>query len=892
MTIRNLDAVFQPASVAIIGASDRVGSLGRVITQNLLADFRGPIYLVNPKHSTLFGHEVFDDVSELPAAPDLAVIATPPKTVPGLIKKLVKQGTRGACVITAGLGQENGRHGKSLRQTMLDAAKPGLLRIVGPNCLGLQVPGIGLNASFAHLFPPSGSIAFIAQSGALLTAMLDWAQPKGIGFSHIVSIGEMADVDFGDMLDYLANARETRAILLYVESITDARKFMSAARAAARSKPVIVVKAGRFDAGARAASSHTGAMAGHDGVYDAAFRRAGMLRVFTLEELFDAVETLATARLPKGDRLAILTNGGGIGVLAVDALMAEGGELAMLSETTLARLDAVLPSTWSHGNPVDIVGDAGGQRYRDALDVLLDDDDCDAVLILNCPTAVTSSADAAQAVIDAFPEAPTKPVFTAWVGAHTALAQRQRFREHGIPSYDSPEDAVHAFSQMVCYRHNQLQLAETPPSLPVLFEPDVALARAQIDAALGENRAWLSEAESKRLLEAYGIPTVRTEIAASTEEVGALAGGFDGPVAIKILSPDITHKSDVGGVLLDVEPQLAEAAAQGMLARVLEASPGAKIQGFTVQAMVQRQHARELIAGMVEDRQFGPVILFGHGGTAVEVLDDKALSLPPLNLKLARELIERTDVHRLLAGYRQVPAADIDAIALSLVRLSHLIVEFPEIKELDINPLLADSDGVQALDARVKIGAALTSGAGRLAIRPYPKELEENFDAGDGRTLQLRPIMPEDEPSLQAAFGRLSKEEVRNRFFIPMKLLDHVMAARFTQIDYDRHMALVLAEPGIPGKTEIFAVVRLTEDPDRTRAEFAIVVDGRLAGRGIGTYLVRRVLDYARERGIAVVCGDVLADNERMLKLCRRLGFTLSREPESPDIVRVTMALQ
>ncbi|HNP63222.1 MAG TPA: GNAT family N-acetyltransferase, partial [Woeseiaceae bacterium] len=517
------------------------------------------------------------------------------------------------------------------------------------------------------------------------------------------------------------------------------------------------------------------------------------------------------------------------------------------------------------------------------------DRDCDGVLILNCPTAVASSDEVAIAVISALPETLSKTVLTSWVGELSAREPRRRFREQGIPTYQSPEDAVHAFSQMVNYQRNQSLLMETPPSMPSLFESDLEGARRHIDTALVENREWLSEAESKCLLDAYGIPTVPTEVASSPAEVRTAARRIDGPVAIKILSPDITHKSDVGGVLLDVDPAAAEAAAAAMQERIKATQPNAVLQGFTVQAMVRKPHARELIAGMVDDRQFGPVILFGQGGTAVEVLDDKALALPPLNLKLAHELVARTNVYRLLQGYRDVPAADIDAIELALVRLSYLIVDFPEIQELDINPLLADENGVLALDARVRVARATSNGADRLAIRPYPKELEENVDLGDGRTLLLRPIVPEDGPALQAAFSRLSEEEIRNRFFAPLKFLSHLTAARFTQIDYDRHMALVLTERGIPGESEIHAVVRLIEDPDRELAEFAIVVERKLTGHGLGTHLLRRVIEYASERGIGEIYGDVLSDNERMLKLCRKLGFSCSRESGDAGVVRVSL---
>lgn len=892
MTTRNLDALFQPRSVAVIGASERPGSVGRVLTENLRESFGGPVFLVNPKHRSLFGIDAFPSVDRLPEAPDLAILATPPASIPGLVRELAERGTLGVCVITAGVGEEPRAGRPSLRQEMLEAAGPKLQRIVGPNCLGIQVPGHGLNASFAHVFPEPGSIAFVAQSGALITAVLDWAHPRGIGFSHIVSMGDMADVDFGDMLDYLANDPSTRAILLYIEAITNARKFMSAARAASRSKPVIVVKAGRHEQGARAAQSHTGALAGQDDVYDAAFRRAGMLRVLTLEQLFDAVETLATARLPRGDRLTILTNGGGAGVLATDALISEGMELARLSDSTVERLNQCLPSTWSHGNPVDIIGDAGGRRYAAALDVLLGADDSDGVLILNCPTAVASPTEVAEAVVGPVSQEKKKTVLTCWIGDQSAQEPRRRFREQGVPTYESPEDAVHAFAQMVEYQRNQEQLMETPPSSPRWFEPSSEHARRLVETALAEGREWLTAAECKGLLEAYEIPVVRSEVVSDLDELEEVARGFAGEVAIKIVSADITHKSDVGGVRLAVDPARAKAVASTMWKTVQTARPDARLQGFTVQEMVSRPHAIELIAGMLNDVQFGPVILFGRGGTAVELLEDEALALPPLNLKLARELIARTRVHRLLQGYRHVPPADLGEIERVLVCLSHLIVDLPEIEEMDINPLLADRDGVLALDARIRVRPAEASGASRLAIRPYPKELEETVELEDGTRLWLRPIVPEDEPSLRSAFGRLSREDVRNRFFVPLRVLDHVMAARFTQIDYDRQMALVLTDPGPPGRTEIHGVVRLIEDPDRTRAEFAIVVARRLSGRGIGTALLRRVIDYARSRGVVELYGDVLRDNGRMLALCDRLGFSRHFEPGSSGVIRVRMDLQ
>ncbi len=886
MTIRNLDAAFKPSSVALIGASEKLGSVGRALAENLIKDFEGPVYLLNPEYGQLFGLDGYPEPGALPEVPDLAIIATPPQSVPELIAKLAKVGTRAACVITAGIDEGNG-----LRQAMLEAARPQLMRIIGPNCLGLQVPGRGLNASFAPFMPKNGSLAFIAQSGAMITAVLDWAQPRNIGFSCTVSMGDMTDVDFGDMLDYLANDRDTSAILLYMEHITHARKFMSAARAASRSKPVIVVKVGRFEAGARAAASHTGALAGIDGVYDAAFRRAGMLRVLTLEELFDAVETLASARYPSGEKLAILTNGGGIGVMAIDALVADGGQAVALSQQSIDSLDKVLPSIWSRANPVDILGDATADRYRSALNVLLDDDDFDGVLVMNCPTALAGSEDAANVVIEQAHQQVKKTLLTCWVGEQSAQCSRSKFREHRIPTYDSPEDAVHAFTQMVDYRRNQQSLRETPPSMPELFLPDTASAAVQIDNALDREREWLTEFESKCVLQAYGIPTVTTHIATTPQAVADIARGYDSLLVIKIVSAQIPHKSDVGGVCLDVDPRFAGEVAKAMLQRLRTSRPDAILEGFSVQAMVRKPFGRELLVGMVNDRQFGPVILFGQGGTAAELVNDKSLALPPLNLKLARELISRTQVSKLLRGYRNMPAANMHELEMVLVRLSQLVIDLPAIEELDINPLLVDDSGVVALDARIKVLETELTGADRLCIRPYPKQLEESVRLNDGSELMLRPIVPEDETELREAFGRLTEEEVRFRFFTPMKFLNHINAARFTQIDYDRQMALVLTEHGVRGKTKIFAVVRLVEDPDRARAEFAIVVDHTLAGQGLGTHLMKRILTYGRERGIGEVFGDVLWDNQRMLALCKELGFVSVRSSESPGVVRVSKKL-
>jgi acetyltransferase len=893
MTIRNLDFFFKPRSVVLIGVSARAHSVGNVLASNLMSGgFKGQVHLVNPNYQDIDGVPVLNDIGDLPAPAELAIIATPPATVPGIIARLAHAGTRAAIVVTAGFAELSGQDGAALVQAMLVAARPHLLRVIGPNCIGIMVPHLGLNASFAHTDPSPGRIAFVAQSGAIVTSVLDWAKSREIGFSHLVSLGNMADVDFGDMLDYLASDLHAQAILLYIEAVTNARKFMSAARAAARSKPVIVVKAGRFSEGARAAASHTGAMTGMDAVYDAAIRRAGMLRVNTLTELFDAVESVAIGNWPMSDRLAILTNGGGLGVLATDALIEHRGRLAELAAETVTKLDSVLPPAWSHTNPVDIMGDAPGGRYAAALDALLDDPNVDATLVLNCPTAVASGTEAAQAVIDTVKAHGGSRLVTSWVGEAAAATARRLFIENGVPTYDTPEEAVATLMHRVEYQRNQELLMQTPPSVPEAFSPDTAAAREIIGRALEARRHWLTEPEAKAVLSAYGIASVPTVVADSPEAAGRAAKAIGGPVALKILSADITHKSDVGGVALDLEDEAAvREAAHGMLKRVKAARPETRVQGFTVQPMARLPGSVELILGVIEDREFGPVLLFGQGGTAVEAIDDKALGLPPLNLHLALEMMRRTRVWRLLQGVRERPRADLDAVALTLVRLSQLVVDLGEVIELDINPLLANASGVIALDARIRIAPSADPAQRRLAIRPYPKELEEEVALGDGRTLLLRPIVPEDEPSLQRAFATLTDEEIYMRFLVPLKFLSHVRAARFTQIDYDRQMALVLTERGIPGTTDISGIVQVLADPDNENAEFALIVHHAMTGLGLGMFLMRRIIDYARNRGIGELYGDVLAENRPMLKLCEVLGFVRSRIPEEHEIVRVTLKL-
>src|SRR5229473_2682400 len=819
MSTRNLDKMMVPRSVVAIGASARPGSVGAAVTRNLLTGgFKGDIHLVN---------------------------------------------------LTAGTGDGPTAHEDNARwrRRILRAARPYLLRVVGPNCIGYAVPRLGLNASFGPGGLKAGRLAAVAQSGAVLAGLADWGAAQNIGFSHLISMGDMTDVDFGDVLDMLARDYETRAILMYVEGITQARKFMSAARGVARLKPVIVLKAGRHAAAAKAAASHTGSMAGSAAVYDAAFARAGLVRVTGLGELFDAAETLGHGITPRNERLAILTNGGGVGIIATDLLMDEGGELATLQPRTVTQLDRHMPRAWSHANPVDIVGDADGARYAAAVDALADDRGVGAVLAMTVPTALTSSVEAARAVTGA-PGAKVVPLIGCWIGGPQAEAGRKVLHEAGIPAYDTPLRAVRGFMHIVQYRRGQRALQRTPPSVPET-RSDTHLVRAIVQGALADKREILTEPEAKRVLAAYGIPVVPTEVVLDAAEAAAAATRIGFPVAVKVLSREITHKTDVGGVALDLgSEQAVMDAVRAMHDKVCTAAPGAQVDGFVVQPMIKRPHAVELILGAAEDPVFGSILLVGHGGVAAEVIDDKALALPPLDPVLAEDALSRTRVDRLLRGYRDRPPAARGAVCDAMVRLSQLIADVGEIAELDINPLLADADGVIALDARIIVAAPEgRERAARFAIKPYPVELETEVVHG-GERLFIRPIRPDDEPLIQAFTKRMTPEDVRMRFFGPLRELSHEMAARLTQIDYDREMAFLLFDG-----EELIGVGRLAADPGFEQAEFALVVASDRHRRGYGELLLQHVLDYAKSRGVQRVVGQVLRENHKMLELTKRLGF-------------------
>ena len=880
MSIRNLDSLFDPASVAVFGASLRADSVGATVWHNLsVGGYPGPRYAVNPKYSVLGADLVVARAADLPQAPALAIICTPPATVPGLIEDLGRLGTRAAVVMTAGMDHAQ-------KQASLGAARRHLLRILGPNCIGLLTPHIGLNASFAHIDALPGELAFVSQSGALVTAMLDWARGRGIGFSHFVSLGEHIDVDFGDMLDYLASDAKTRAILLYAESIEAPRKFMSAARAAARNKPVIMVKAGRSPLGQLAAASHTGALAGSDIVFDAAIARAGMLRVNTLQELFVAAQTLSRFRSNTSDSVTILTNGGGAGVMAADAAAHAGVELSVLSTSTRHRLDGVLPPNWSHDNPVDIIGDAPVERYVQALQVLNDDPASAAVLFIHAPTAIVPSADIALALV---PLARSKAhgaahLMSCWLGDRAVAQARQTFQDANIANYDTPEQAMQAFAMLLRYRHNQTQLAQTPPALLADMQPDLGAIRAVVQQALADGRDMLTEPQAKAVLAACGIavvPTVCTDATSQSAAQAALGIGF--PVVLKILSGDISHKSDVGGVVLNLSSeQEVRVAAQTMLERVRRQQPKARIEGFSVQAMVHRRHAQELIVGSTIDSVFGPVILFGQGGTAVEVLADRAVALPPLNVSLAQALIARTRVARLLAGWRDVPAVDANALHRVLVAVSQLLAEVPQIAELDINPLIVNFEGAIALDARIRLSAAAPAGARNFAIAPYPAQLEETLQ-WQGRTLCLRPIQPEDEPAHMEFLSQLDPQDVRMRVFYSKRTMEHSELARLVQIDYAREMAFIAQADGPDGRPQTLGVVRATADPDNITAEFGVIVRSDLKGSGLGLLLMKKLIDFLRANGTQRLVATVLDYNERMLKLARDLGFEEDATKRSGD---------
>jgi acetyltransferase len=896
MSTYNLNRLLAPRSLAIVGASSRPGSLGGSVLVNLrAAGFPGRIGIVNPTCTDVNGTRSVPVLAKLDFVPDLVVITAPARTIVGHVADAGRVGAGGCIVISAALGHGPGSISAEVQAT----ARAAHIRLIGPNCLGAIMPRAKLNASFAAQMALTGELALISQSGAIAAAMVDWGLQRTVGFSGIVSVGDQVDVDIADLLDYFALDAATRSILMYVESISDARKFMSAARAAARVKPVVVVKAGRKLQGARAAATHTGALAGVDAVYDAAFRRAGLVRVFDLRELFDCAETLGRAVPLSGRRLAILTNGGGLGVLATDRLLDLGGSIAEIGDVAKRSLDGVLPRTWSGANPVDIAGDADSARYAGALEALLADETNDAILVMNVQTAVERPAAIAETVSrvvgsDRQKRERPKTVLASWVGTDASVARI--FSDSSIPNFPTEDDAVRGFMHMVRYRDARDVLMQTPPGLPANFSVDVERARIAVQAAVTSGRRWLNPVEVNEVLTAYGIPTVPSVRAVTPEDAAAHAAEFlkrHAAITLKILSPDIVHKSDVGGVRLNLtSAEAVERAAREMLVDVNAAASAARIEGFIVQPMISRSHGRELIAGIADDPTFGPVIVFGNGGTAVEVIDDKALALPPLDLTLARDLISRTRVSRLLETYRDTPAVAQGDIQLTLVRLAQLAADIPAIRELDINPLIADENGVVALDARIAVSevsdAPRRSRDGRLAIRPYPSQWARTLTLADNWTVDVRPIRPDDEPALASFLQKTSREDLRLRFFAPMKEFTHPFLARLTQIDYSRAMAFVAFDAS---GQDILGVVRMHSDSVYEQAEYAILVRSDLKGRGLGWALMQLAIEYARSEGLQRLTGQVLSSNVKMLQMCRALGFAVSVDPADHDLYDVSLPL-
>ncbi len=887
---QNLRAALVPRTLALVGATDRAGALGRDVLRNLLAGgFQGAIYAVNPKHRSIGELPCFPSLADLPVIPDLAVVVTPAATVPAIIAQAAARRVPAALVLSAGFA-EAGAAGAALQAQAMASARAAGLRLIGPNCLGLMRPAIGLNATFARTAARPGNIGLVSQSGAVAAALLDYAWPAGFGFSSVVTTGDGADVEFADVVDFLALDTETRSIILYVEGVQRPRQFLSSLRAAASIKPVVVLKAGRHSAGSQAAFTHTGALAGDDAVFDTALRRTGAIRISRYPQLFSASEALLSGRLPRGPRLAVLTNGGGPGVLAADAAADAGLELAALGAEARARLDAALPASWSQGNPVDVMGDADCARFAGAFETLLADPANDGVLVLFCPTVRLGAAELAHALLP-LAAASTKPVVSAWLGEADAAQGRAVLRQAGYAAMRSPEQGVESFSYLARFvRHRQLRL-QLPP--PINREAEGRpLQREAVGAILAQARSQgdtvLAEDAAKSVLAACGIAVAQGQLAVDAAEAARLAGRIGYPVVLKVRADGISHKSDVGGVLLALQdPAQVAAGFETIRERVRQRAPAARFRGVLVQRMVARPAGRELIVGIARDPSFGPVISFGMGGIAVEVVRDAALALPPLNRMLAADLIDRTRVATMLGAFRGLPAIDRECLIDALLRVSELACEFPCIVEMDINPLLADDSGVIALDARVRIDERPLLADpvySHLAIHPYPKALEQDIALADGKLL-LRPVRPEDAQAQQRFVARLSDLTLYRRFHAPVRELTLDRLVRFTQIDYDREMAFVAIDAG-GGEDEIRGLAQYNRGTEGDRAEFGIAVEDSWQGRGLGYALMAALESCARDRGIGLLYGYVLAENASMRGMMVARDYRPVREADEPGIIR------
>ena len=894
MNIQTLDKIFKPQRIALVGLSPNPKSVsGRILANLTGGGFRGVVYPVSASVEAVMGIPCFPNAAALPKTPDLGIICAAAAQVPGLVRECGEAGIRGLIIVSAGF-RETGPDGLALEQAILaESRRFEGLRILGPNCLGIISPGQSLNASFAGAMPRPGHVAFVSQSGALCTSVLDWAAEEKLGFSHFISTGNMLDVDFGDLIDYLGEDESTKSILLYIESISDARKFMTAARAFARMKPIVAYKAGRFPESAAAAASHTGALAGEDAVYDAAFERMGIARVFNIGEIFDCADLIGRPKVPRGPRLAVLTNAGGPGVMATDALVAAGGVLARLSEATMAELNAGLPPQWSRRNPVDVLGDAKSKLVAKAAQIVLQDPGVDALLVIITPQAMTNPTAVAKEICVQAAATP-KPVLAAWLGGASMREGTSLLNDAGIPTYPTPEQAIRAFMTLVSYARNLDTLYETPKDVRVDLPVHRDVLRARFADILTTTEGALSEARSKELLAFYGIPVTRPVAAASADEAVRAADEAGYPVVLKILSPDITHKTDVGGVLLD----LADAGAvrsgfSAMLETVARKAPGARLEGVTVQRMVRAAEGLEMILGIKKDPTFGTIVMAGMGGTAAEIYGDRTIGFPPLNERLARRMLEGLRMRPLLQGYRGRPAAAVDKLVEVLVRLSYLAADFPEIAELDINPLLVTAGGVTALDARIVGDRRATEDPKRpyahLSLRPYPEEFVRQVRMRDGTVLTLRPIKPEDEPLWLALLSSCSRESIYSRFRYFFFWQSHEVASRYCYIDYDRELAIV-AETGEGSERRIIGVGRLAAEPGRASAEYAVLVQDGWQDKGLGGLLTDYCLGIAKEWGVRTITAITTTDNPRMVAVFEKRGFRVVNDLET-SLVEVSKDL-
>ena len=880
MVTLNLDKIFNPKTVAIVGASDVEGSVGYAIVKNLTQQgYKGKVYFVNIRKPEILGVKTYPTVIEIPEAVDLAMIATPAKTVPDVMEECGRAGVKGVIIVSAGF-KEIGPEGKALGQRVLEKAKRYGIRVIGPNCIGVMRPRINLNATFVNKVPKPGKVAFLSQSGALGSAILDWAISENIGFSNFVSVGSMIDVDFGDLIDYFGTDPQTKSILMYAEGITEARKFMSAARHFARTKPIIVVKSGKFSESAKAAASHTGSLSGEDAIYDAAFKRAGVVRVDEIADLFNAAEVLGTQPLPRGPNLAIITNAGGPGVMATDALIDKGGKLAKLSDKTLNILNSALPPFWSKGNPIDVLGDAQPERYKVAIEACLNDANVDGIVIIFTQQGVVEGTAVAKGIVQVIGDRHfhDKTILTSFMGNGAAQEANRIFNENNIPTYTTPEQAIKTYMTMYQYQRNVELIYETPEELPVDAAPPKRPINVIFRGAALEKREILTEDEAKRILKYYEFPVVETAVANNVDEAIAYARKMGFPVVLKILSPQIVHKSDAGGVILNVHSEAdVREAFSTLIQRANDYNPEAQIIGVTVQPMIDRK-GYELIIGGKTDPVFGPVILFGMGGVGVELFKDYSIGLPPLNTTLIRRMMEETKIYQLLKGYRKSVPVNLKVLDETLLLFSQLLTDFPQIKEIDINPLLINDKEACILDARIAIDKERVfkkfEPHEHMVISPYPKKYELIWTLENGDEVLLRPIKPEDEPRWLEMMQSFSEESIRYRFFGMLKDTPHEIRVRYCNIDYDREIAIV-AESTENGKKKLLGVTRLSIDPDGKGGEMAFIVGDKWQGLGLGTKLVDYALEIAKEMGVENIYSIMLPDNYRALSLTKKMGFNL-----------------